>query len=221
MPRPSHREKLLQVGLRVVHQHGFAGASVRDIVRAAGVPQGSFTNHFRSKEAFGLEVIALYAARSRALVERTLHDATLPPRQRLRAWLAAGRAEFGDDGVRHGCLLGNLAAEASAASEPIRLRLVQAFAELQAALAGCLRAAVAAGEIAPDTDCEALAGFIMAALQGAQLLAKAQRSALALDRFEEILFSQVLAGGAAAGPRTASADPGRPAPAALRQDLSG
>jgi AcrR family transcriptional regulator len=60
MARPSHREKLLHVGMQVVHARGFAGASVRDIVQAAGVPQGSFTNHFASKEAFGLEVIDLF-----------------------------------------------------------------------------------------------------------------------------------------------------------------
>jgi TetR/AcrR family transcriptional regulator, transcriptional repressor for nem operon len=53
MPKPSHREKLLTAGLQVVFEQGYCGASVRDIVQAAGVPQGSFTNHFRSKEAFG------------------------------------------------------------------------------------------------------------------------------------------------------------------------
>src|SRR5450631_533208 len=51
MPKPSNREKILTEGLRVVHARGFGGASVRDIVEAAGVPQGSFSNHFASKEA--------------------------------------------------------------------------------------------------------------------------------------------------------------------------
>ena len=40
----------------VVHERGFAGASVRDILEVAKVPQGSFTNHFASKEAFCLEI---------------------------------------------------------------------------------------------------------------------------------------------------------------------
>jgi len=43
-----------------VHQQGLAGASVRDIVEAAGVPQGSFSNHFASKEAFGIEILDLF-----------------------------------------------------------------------------------------------------------------------------------------------------------------
>src|SRR5882672_1420 len=55
MARESHKQKLLTEGLRVVHERGYGGASVRDIVAAAGVPHGSFTNHFASKEAFGLE----------------------------------------------------------------------------------------------------------------------------------------------------------------------
>ncbi len=56
MPRPSNKEKLLADGLRLVHERGFGASSVRDITQAAGVSQGSFTNHFASKEAFGLEI---------------------------------------------------------------------------------------------------------------------------------------------------------------------
>src|SRR6266478_9174921 len=50
MPKRSHCEKLLQAGYEVVLERGYFGASLRDIVEAACVPQGSFTNHFASKE---------------------------------------------------------------------------------------------------------------------------------------------------------------------------
>jgi TetR/AcrR family transcriptional regulator, transcriptional repressor for nem operon len=60
MPRPSHKEKILNSGLRVEHERGYAASSVRDIIEATGVPQGSFTNHFASKEAFGLELVNIY-----------------------------------------------------------------------------------------------------------------------------------------------------------------
>jgi len=39
MPRPSLREKILTEGFNVVLEQGYCGATVRDIVRAAGVPQ--------------------------------------------------------------------------------------------------------------------------------------------------------------------------------------
>jgi TetR/AcrR family transcriptional repressor of nem operon len=192
MPKPSHREKLLHVGMQVVHERGFGGASVRDIVQAAGVPQGSFTNHFTSKEAFGLEVIALYHANALEGMRQTLRNAELPPLQRLRAYIDDGKSRLDKDSMKNGCLFGNFTAEASACSEPIRLRLVDVFAEVQAAVAGCLRAAVKAGEISPATDCDEIAGFIVSSLQGATLLAKAQRSPVPVERFKEVLFASVL-----------------------------
>src|ERR1700756_321708 len=103
MPKPSHREKLLHVGMQVVHERGFGGASVRDIVQAAGVPQGSFTNHFASKEAFGLEVIDLYFANACALMRRTLRNAALPPLQRLREFIDFDSDAGDGAGVKNGC----------------------------------------------------------------------------------------------------------------------
>ncbi len=191
MPKPSHREKLLHVGMQVVHERGFGGASVRDIVQAAGVPQGSFTNHFTSKEAFGLEVIDLYFANASEMMRRTLRNDDLPPLQRLRAYIDDGKDGDGQD-MRNGCLFGNFTAEANDCGDAIRLRVVEAFAEVQASIAYCLRAAVKAGEIAPSTDCDEVAAFILASLQGARLLAKAQRSSLPVERFKEVLFGSVL-----------------------------
>src|SRR4051794_2117670 len=192
MPKPSHRDRLLQVGLDVVHAQGFAGASVRDIVQAAGVPQGSFTNHFTSKEAFALEVIDLYFARSRENIARTLRNDALPPLQRLRTYIDLNKERLTTNGTRNGCLLGNFTAEASWASEPIRQRLLQIFAEVQAALAYCLRTAVKAGETDPALDCDETAAFIVASMQGASLMSKALRSTLPTERFKEVLFSSVL-----------------------------
>ncbi|MEJ0068822.1 MAG: TetR family transcriptional regulator C-terminal domain-containing protein [Pseudomonadota bacterium] len=192
MPKPSHRTKLLTEGLRVVHERGFAGASVRDIVQAAGVPQGSFTNHFATKEAFGLEIIELYFERSRVVIDATLRNDALPPLQRLRDYIDANKNRLNQDGMRTGCLFGNFSLEASDHSEAIRLRIVEIFAEVQDSVAYCLKAAVAHGELPPATDCDAVAGFVVASLQGATLLAKAQRSPAPVERFQEILFSKVL-----------------------------
>jgi TetR/AcrR family transcriptional repressor of nem operon len=192
MPKPSHREKLLQVGMQVVHERGYRGASVRDIVQAAGVPQGSFTNHFASKEAFGLEVVERYAAQAEAAMAQTLRNAHLPPLQRLHAFIERSRTGFADDGLRNGCLLGNFSAEANDCGEALRRRVVAALDAMQDAIASCLRAAVSAGELVPSTDCDGTAGFILAALQGATLLAKARRDPRPLAHFEDALFERVL-----------------------------
>ena len=196
MSRPSHKEKLLTAGLRLVHQRGFGASSVRDIVRAAGVPQGSFTNHFASKEAFGLEIVARYREMTSAAVRETLRNDTLPPLRRLRAWIKRQLDYLRKDDMRRGCLYGNFSAEASEESDAIRGRVASVFAENQASVAYCLDAAITAGELAPTADAQELAGFIVSSLQGAILVAKAQRSPIPVERFERVLFQHLLSQGA-------------------------
>jgi TetR/AcrR family transcriptional repressor of nem operon len=63
---------------------------------------------------------------------------------------------------------------------------------VEQSVAHCLKAAVAQGEISENLKCNEVAGFIVSSLQGAILLAKAQRSLLPVERFEKVLFSSVL-----------------------------
>jgi TetR/AcrR family transcriptional regulator, transcriptional repressor for nem operon len=192
MPKPSHREKLLAAGLHVVLEQGYYGASVRDIVQAAGVPQGSFTNHFRSKEAFCLEVLERYFTLVRDNIDKTLRNDSTAPLQRLRAWVDLQVLYLEQAGMRNGCLIGNFSAEASDQSEAIRQRLVEIFAEIHTSIVYCLRAAVAAGELSPATDCEELAHFLFASLQGAILQSKVEHSSVPIERFKKVLLSTVL-----------------------------
>jgi TetR/AcrR family transcriptional regulator, transcriptional repressor for nem operon len=156
------------------------------------VPQGSFTNHFASKEAFGLEILELYFSNGRETMRQTLRNDELPALQRLGDYIDATKARLSKDNMRNGCLFGNFTAEASDHSELIRHRLVEIFAEVQEGVAYCLKAAVKAGELPAGFKCNDVAGFIVSSLQGANLLAKALRSPVPVDRFKQVLFSTVL-----------------------------
>src|SRR5580658_11313406 len=147
MNRISNRDKLLDKGSRVVLERGYVGASVRDIVEAAGVPQGSFTNHFESKEAFSLEILDLYFANSRVVIGETLRNDALSPLKRLRAYFDENISRIKNHDCKNGCLVGNFAAEASDHSEVIRKRLSEIYVELREATAYCLKAAVKSGEL--------------------------------------------------------------------------
>jgi TetR/AcrR family transcriptional regulator, transcriptional repressor for nem operon len=190
--KPSHREKILTEGLRVVHERGYTGASVRDIVEAAGVPQGSFTNHFASKESFCLEILDLYFNDARATIQRTLRNDSLSPLKRLGGFVDAQIRYLNRVGWRNGCLVGNFSAEASEHSEVIRKRLVEIYEEMRQAVAYCLKAAVKIGELPRNSECDDLAGFLIASLQGAILQAKTERNAIPLERFKRLIFSTLL-----------------------------
>src|ERR1700688_387298 len=186
MPKPSHREKLLAAGLHVVLEQGYCGASVRDIVQAAGVPQGSFTNHFRSKEAFCLEILERYFTLVRENIDKTLRNDSTAQLKRLRAWVDLQIRFLEQADMRNGCLIGNYGVEASDHSEAIRRRLVEIFEEVHESVVYCLRAAVAAGDLSAAADCNELAHFLYASLHGAILQSKVERTAVPMKRFKKV-----------------------------------
>src|ERR1700685_2744513 len=82
MPRPNCREQILQAGLKCLTTKGFNGVGGQDITDTAGVPKGSFYNHFESKEALGVEIVERYGADKRR--RELLADKSIPPLERLR-----------------------------------------------------------------------------------------------------------------------------------------
>ena len=193
MSRISNKDRTLSNGLKVVLERGYVGASVRDIVEAAGVPQGSFTNHFVSKEAFSLEVLDRYFANSRIVIAETLRNDDLPPLKRLRAYIDASITAIRGHEVKNGCLVGNFAAEASDHSEIIRRRVSEIYTELREATAYCLKAAVKTGELPKNLKVNDVADFIVTGLQGAWLVSKVERDLTFAENFKKTLFSTVLA----------------------------
>jgi TetR/AcrR family transcriptional regulator, transcriptional repressor for nem operon len=191
MPKASLRENILDAGLRVMFRKGYVGSGVRDIVAAAGAPQGSFTNHFRSKEAFAGEVLERYFAHLKGLVAEALDDKALTPRARLRRYLDIITARLASDEFMRGCLIGDFSIEAAPYSETMRNRLAEIFIEWRAPFAACIAEAQAAGEIAATFSPDDLADFLLASWEGAILRMKVERNAAPLERFKAIAFAAV------------------------------
>ena len=170
---------------------GLAGLMATIRVAEAGVPQGSFTNHFRSKEGFAEAVLNHYFGYVKGLVREALEDKALSPRQRLRRYLDIITTKLEADHWTRGCLIGDLSLEASGQSEPLRARLATIFEEWRAPFAACIAEAQDAGEIAATFDPTDLAEFLLASWQGAILRMKVERGPAPLERFKTIAFDTV------------------------------
>ncbi|QFU14968.1 TetR/AcrR family transcriptional regulator [Microvirga thermotolerans] len=191
MAKPSLREKILDAGLRVMFRQGYNGSGIRDIVAEAEAPQGSFTNHFRSKEAFAEEVLDRYFSHVRSLAAQALEDRTLTPRERLRRYLDIITERLEADAYGRGCLIGDFSLEASSHSERLRRRLADIFVEWRQPFAACIAEAQDRGEISSAFAAEDLADFLLASWQGAILRMKVERGPAALERFKSIAFATV------------------------------
>ena len=191
MPRESLRDNILSAGLRVMFQRGFNGSGVRDIVAEASAPQGSFTNHFRSKEAFAEEVLDLYFEHVRELVDQALGDKRLTPRNRLRRYLDIITERLAADRFTRGCLIGDFSLETAQTSEPLRRRLQAIYEEWLQPFAECIAEGQAKGEISTTFPPNELADFLITSWEGAILRMKVERSAEPLERFKRIAFKTI------------------------------
>ena len=192
MGRPSFRDRIIASGTQVVHQRGFATVGLREITAAAGVAQGSFTNHFTSKEAFGVAVLDHYFDQIRAVIDRTLRDESRRPLERLHAYFDVIIELLAAAGWRYGCLAGNIGLEAAEHSEVIRLRLGEIFDEWTARFAEVIRDAQRIGEVRADLDVEEVGAALLEAWHGAMLRMKIERSAAPLVRFKRLTLPGLL-----------------------------
>jgi TetR/AcrR family transcriptional repressor of nem operon len=191
MPKQSLREDILNAGLKVMFQSGYQAATVRDICVAADAPIGSFTNHFRSKEAFAQEVLDRYFANTKRLVKEALDDKSLTPRQRLMRYLDIIIAVLSDAKWNRGCLIGDFSLETTSQSKLLRRQLEAIFQEWRAPFAFCIASAQANGEIDSTFDPMDLAEFLLSSWEGAILRMKVERCPAALERFKRIAFQTV------------------------------
>lgn len=190
MPRPNVREQLLKAGLQTLHQHGFNGCGVQEITDTAGVPKGSFYNHFESKEALALEALERFwqhGARRREM----LSDPSLDPVERLRRYFRGMADAMVRDDFQKGCLIGNFSTELSAQRKGVRERLSAIFAAWARSLEPCVREAQKAGRAQSNLPASTIAAFLLNAWEGAVLRSKVEQDKLPFDHFERVVFATI------------------------------
>ena len=191
MPKKNFADRILKAGQETLFQKGFHGTSVQDITDAAGVPKGSFYNHFDSKEALGAQAVLAYAAMA-ATKLAALDDKSVPPLARLKTYFDSMNQLPIDDAFQRGCMLGNFGAELSSHSETIRGNVDAAMQEWSHALAQVIGEAQQSGEVAAGLDALVLANFLINAWEGAVLRAKIVKNREPLDAFSTLAFTKIL-----------------------------
>jgi TetR/AcrR family transcriptional regulator, transcriptional repressor for nem operon len=189
MARPSLREKLASSAVDTLHASGFNGCSIQDITDAAGVPKGSFFNHFESKEALAIDALGRYLKNNRLDI---LLDTTNSPLERLKNHFTylADKLERYD--FQRGCLLGNFANEMADAYPKMREELRMAFEFWCKTVESVLREAQTAGDIDPRHDPGQLGRFLVNAWEGVILRLKITRDRGPIDEFFHICFKVLL-----------------------------
>jgi AcrR family transcriptional regulator len=166
------RERLLQAAFREVFRYGFQSAGVDTILAATGVTKGALYHHFESKEALGYAVVE-------EIIAKLTADRWMLPLERSKdkdpidALIRVVRAiPHEPKDVKSGCPLVNLTQEMSLLDEQFRRRLARIFDAWQAGIATTLRRGQAQGIVRRDLVPEEAASFLIALVEGHEVLAK-------------------------------------------------
>ena len=184
-------ERLLSAGLELFLAQGFNATGIQQITDLAGVPKGSFYNHFTSKEAFGAAIVDRYADFSQRSWERMMAGAPAQPMAAIRHVFSEMLKHHKRSGPATGCLIGNFAAEVAQASELCRKRLLSAQLAWRERLAGLIRQGQARGEIRADMAADALTALTWSVWEGALLRMKVEGSLRPLRDSITLVLDQV------------------------------
>lgn len=182
------RETLCRAGVAALTEKGFSATGIDEILKSVGVPKGSFYHFFASKEAYGSELITLYARYFVRKLDRFLLDEGLTPLKRIEAFCEEAERGMQRFDFRRGCLVGNLGQEMGALPESFRAQLTDVLLDWQARIERCLDQAKAVGEISKDADCARWAAFFWIGWEGAVLRAKLERNGEPLRVFADMFL---------------------------------
>jgi len=184
-------ERLLEAGLELFLRQGYNGTGIQQITDRAGVPKGSFYNHFASKDAFGAAIVDRYAAYSERSWAGMMRGAPPEPLAAIRHVFEQMIAHHERTRASSGCLIGNFAAEIACSSDACRERLLAAQLAWRERLAALVQAGQKRGEIRDDLDPLELSALTWSVWEGALLRMKVEGSATPLRESIALVLDHV------------------------------
>ncbi|HVV08273.1 TetR/AcrR family transcriptional regulator [Amycolatopsis sp.] len=172
MPRSTDaRAKAVRTAGLLFQEQGYAATGLTEIIERSGSPKGSFYFHFPGgKEQLAVEALTA-AGESVAEALRGLAARAPGPARLVRDYVKLQERMLENSGYRQGCPVATVTLEMASESEPIRAAAAGVFALWSGILADYLvRHGHRPGDAARSAE------HIVATLEGALLLARAQQS---------------------------------------------
>jgi TetR/AcrR family transcriptional repressor of nem operon len=154
MSEPHTKERIIEAAEEIMWKRSFHSVGLNEILKAVGVPKGSFYHWFESKEHFGVELLKHYIAAATDEKNHALFSDQVEkhPMKRLIAFLETSIVKFEESGKKCPCLVLKLASEVTDLSEPMRQVLAGGMKTWLGLLAGVFDEAKVLGYIRKDVD---------------------------------------------------------------------
>jgi TetR/AcrR family transcriptional repressor of nem operon len=173
MSRGEARQRLLDAAIGQIRARGYAATSVDELCTAAGVTKGAFFHHFRTKEDLGIAAAARFIEWLDGIFARSGWRDHADPLDRVLAYIDVRIRLLRGDVPNFTCLIGTIVQEIHATHPALRAACEAGIRNHLAPLQEEVAAAMAARGVTGFTPAS-LAQHVMAVIQGAFVLAKAE-----------------------------------------------
>lgn len=170
------RGKLVRAAYEQMHEHGFQGMRVDQVLKQTNLQKGAFYHHFKSKTELGYAVVE-------EEIRELLKTVWLSPIAEMNNPVTDIPELLKSLGQRapqlmkeHGCPLNNLAQEMSKLDDGFRQRIEASFNLWINTLAEKMDEAKQKGYIRNDLDTHAVSRFIIGVIEGCISISKVEKS---------------------------------------------
>ncbi|MEL7122654.1 MAG: TetR/AcrR family transcriptional regulator [Bacteroidota bacterium] len=186
-----HEEKekqLVHKGFEILWNKGFNGTSVNDIVKAAGIPKGSFYFYFDSKEDFVIKAIHQYFKEQYYPSIMILQDQSLSAKDRLMKFYEE-RVEMAknDQFCKQGCMFSNISSEISGQNDKVREEITKIYNYAIKYVIDTAKEAQKDGDLDASLNIPDMITFFEDAFRGALITMKEKQSTYPVDNVHNML----------------------------------
>jgi TetR/AcrR family transcriptional repressor of nem operon len=192
MVKQDTKQMLIEIGAQIIHQKGYHHTGIQEVIKAAGIPKGSFYFYFASKEDFGLQVIDYFNNKHREMVLPIISDKSLSPIKRLENLFDLFIQRFIEMNFTCGCPIGNLSQEMGDLSSAFRNKLKESIDRMVQVIELLLQEGKEAREVPGDLDLKEAANFIVSGWHGALIRMKIVKNTEPLENHKRFILHTLL-----------------------------
>jgi len=183
------RRGIIEKSLQLFCVKGYYNTSINDILAATGLTKGGFYGHFTSKEELWYAVYDEALRIWRDVVFDGIPTAS-DPLERIQIFIENDiKKKLGNQVFEGGCFFHSMLVEFSGQSAALSSHLLQGFDQLAGLLCAWLKQAARQGLLKENLNLNAIARYIIIALNGAAALHACSRDPAILDQaVKELLF---------------------------------
>ncbi len=185
MNKKYNKTDIIQKGIELFRDRGYGNTGIQDILKACGIPKGSFYNFFDSKEAFALESISYYSNGSLDYLTTLHEDMSLSPQNKIRRFFIITNDNLRRENCKLNCLLLSMTNEISGEQSPFAKSISINIEKMKAFITQWISLGQDDGSIKTELPAEVITDLLYDGFHGAITRMKYQQNQNALNHFEK------------------------------------